>query len=226
MGGVDKSDQYLAYHNILRRTVQYWKMPFYHLVDITIVNAFILYNYLVHQTGLKVISENDFRDALVLQIIFKYGRSQRGSTPVGRPPRSDCRVKHGSILFPPAQKARCQYCKMHGTISWTQWKCPHCSLLPALCQTVERDCHADWHSPALTNFACSGSQEDSLELLPLKWTCSYCLVLLHNQGLLKVRWCNHRGDVAVLGELSTSAVAVGHIVPSDYMTLFCVLSIQ
>ena len=36
----------------------------YHLVDIAIVNAFILYNYLVHQAGLKVISENDFRDTL------------------------------------------------------------------------------------------------------------------------------------------------------------------
>ena len=55
MGGVDKSDQYLAYHNILRRTVRYWKTPFYHLVDIAIVNVFILYNYLVHQAGLKVI---------------------------------------------------------------------------------------------------------------------------------------------------------------------------
>ena len=83
----------------------------YHLVDIAIVNAFILYNYLVHQAGLKVISENDFRDTLVLQIIFKYERSQRGSTPVGRPPRSDCRVKHGRILFPPAQKARCSIVK-------------------------------------------------------------------------------------------------------------------
>lgn len=103
--------------------------------------------YVVHQGGLKVISENDFRDTLVLQIILKYGRRQRGSTPVGRPPRSDCRVKHGSILFPPAQKARCQYCKMHGTISWTQRKCPDCLFLPALCQTAERDCHADWHSP-------------------------------------------------------------------------------
>ena len=89
----------------------------YHLVDIAIVNAFILYNYLVHQAGLKVISENDFRDTLVLQIIFKYERSQRGSTPVGRPPRSDYRAKHGSILFPSAQKARCQHCKMHGTVS-------------------------------------------------------------------------------------------------------------
>ena len=31
IGGVDKSDQYLAYHNILRRTVSYWKTLYYHM---------------------------------------------------------------------------------------------------------------------------------------------------------------------------------------------------
>ena len=36
-GGVDKSDQYLAYDNILRRTVRYWKTLFYHLVDVAII---------------------------------------------------------------------------------------------------------------------------------------------------------------------------------------------
>ena len=39
MGGVDKSDQYLAYHNVLRKTVQYWKTLFYHMIDVAIVNA-------------------------------------------------------------------------------------------------------------------------------------------------------------------------------------------
>lgn len=29
MEGVDLSDQYLAYHNVLHRTVQYWKTLFY-----------------------------------------------------------------------------------------------------------------------------------------------------------------------------------------------------
>ena len=34
MGGIDKSDQYLAYHNVLRKTVRFWKTLFYHLVDV------------------------------------------------------------------------------------------------------------------------------------------------------------------------------------------------
>ena len=46
MGGIDKSDQYLAYHNVLRKTVRYWKTLFYHMIDVAVVNAFVLYNHL------------------------------------------------------------------------------------------------------------------------------------------------------------------------------------
>ena len=66
MGGVDKSDQYLAYHNVLRRTVRYWKTLFYHMVDIVVVNSFILLAFIA---GERTITENDYRDALVLQLI-------------------------------------------------------------------------------------------------------------------------------------------------------------
>ena len=147
MGGVDKSDQYLSYHSILRKTVRYWKTPFYHLVDLCVVNAFILYNWITHEAGGKVISENDFRDALVCQIIYYYGR-EREKVSCGRPCKSDCRVKHGSVLFPLEQKARCQYCRMHSIVNWTQRKCPDCPNTPALCQTTGRDCHAKWHLPS------------------------------------------------------------------------------
>ena len=44
MGGVDKSDQLLSYHNVLRRTVRYWKT----VLDVGIVNSFILYNLLAY----------------------------------------------------------------------------------------------------------------------------------------------------------------------------------
>ena len=101
IGGVDKSDQYMAYHNVLRRTVRFWKTPFYHLIDIAVVN---LYNILQVQHGRKVISENDFRNKLVLEIIFKYGRDKHPEKPPGRPSRSDCRVNHGSMLLPVSEE--------------------------------------------------------------------------------------------------------------------------
>lgn len=139
----------MAYHNVLRRTVRFWKTPFYHLIDISVVNSFILYNILQVQQCRKVISENDFRNKLVLEIIFKYGRDKRSEKRPGRPSRSDCRVKHGSMLLPVSEKSRCQYCRiMHGQVNWTQRKCLDCIGQPGLCQTLQRDCHSAWHSPS------------------------------------------------------------------------------
>ena len=98
MGRVDKSDQYLSYHNVLRKTVRYWQKLFYHLVDIAVVNSFVLYNLIAHMSGCRPITENDFRDELVLQIIEHYGKNQREKVCPGRPSSSDCRVWHGSTI--------------------------------------------------------------------------------------------------------------------------------
>ena len=87
MGGVDKSDQYLSYHIVFRRTVMYWKTLFYHLVDVAVVNSFIL---LARQAGQHTITEYDYRDSLILQIIEKYGREKRKPFSRGRPPKSSC----------------------------------------------------------------------------------------------------------------------------------------
>ena len=146
MGGVDKSDQYLAYHNVLRRTVRYWKTLFYHFVDIAVVNSFVIYNLLAHQAGHSTITENDFRDMLVMQIIDQYGVEKREPITRGRPPKSSCRIHHGSTLYAVEEKKR-QYCKLTKKENFTQRKCPDCPFLPSLCQTAERDCHTAWHQP-------------------------------------------------------------------------------
>lgn len=43
MGGVDLSDQLLQYYQTRRQTHKYWKTLFYHCVDISVTNAYILY---------------------------------------------------------------------------------------------------------------------------------------------------------------------------------------
>ena len=43
MGGVDKGDQLLSYYGFNHRTIKWWKIAFFHLVDVTIVNSYILY---------------------------------------------------------------------------------------------------------------------------------------------------------------------------------------
>lgn len=48
MNAVDRSDQILATNNVLRKCMRWWKTLFFHLIDIAVVNSFILFRE--HQT--------------------------------------------------------------------------------------------------------------------------------------------------------------------------------
>ena len=43
MNGVDKSDQILSTNNVLRKCVRWWKTLFFHMIDIALVNSYILF---------------------------------------------------------------------------------------------------------------------------------------------------------------------------------------
>ena len=43
MNAVDRSDQMLGTQNVLRKCVRWWKTLFFHLIDIAVVNSFILF---------------------------------------------------------------------------------------------------------------------------------------------------------------------------------------
>ena len=145
MGGVDKSDQLISYHKISRRTKKYWKTIFSHYIDIAVVNSHVLFNFVCLQQAKKPVSENVFRDKLILDIIPFYGVEKRPHK-VSAHKVATFRVYHGSKLYSSEDRAKCVYCHLHNAKNTTQRKCPDCQLLPALCQTVGRDCHSAWHS--------------------------------------------------------------------------------
>ena len=43
INGVDRSDQILATNNTLRKCLRWWKTLFFHMIDIAVVNSFILF---------------------------------------------------------------------------------------------------------------------------------------------------------------------------------------
>ena len=55
---------------------------FYHMIDIAAVNAFILYNLIATSSGVKTITENQFRDNLVLQLLPNMERMRGKKQPV------------------------------------------------------------------------------------------------------------------------------------------------
>ena len=75
MNGVDRSDQMLACHNVIRKCRRWWKVLFFHLIDIAVVNGFILFQQhrscnpddpaLQRRSTYSIV---DFREELVRQL--------------------------------------------------------------------------------------------------------------------------------------------------------------
>jgi hypothetical protein len=135
MGGVDKSDQFISYNRILRRTKRYWLTMFYHMLEIATTNACILNNWqrMVHDK--KRLSHTQFRDNLVQEMIASYGKPAAD--------KDDYTVRHGSTFLADRaqERSRCTLCGMK-----TSKYCPDCPYQPPLCQVQDRDCHAAWHT--------------------------------------------------------------------------------
>ena len=43
MGGVDKSDQLLTSYNLLMKSMRWWKTLFFHMVDVAVLNSYLLF---------------------------------------------------------------------------------------------------------------------------------------------------------------------------------------
>ena len=89
MNAVDRSDQILSAFTTRRKCVRWWKTMFFHLVDIAVVNSFILFQaHRATHTEIKRpagYSQCDFRDEIVREIC---GFSEFGDPPVYSPGRA------------------------------------------------------------------------------------------------------------------------------------------
>ena len=149
IGGVDKSDQYISYHKILRPTVKYW--CFFHSVDIITVNSHIVYNWYRLRNNSAILSENQFRDLLILDIIQKYGLQKNYR-------KSKIFLKHFTLQnfawkHTPPHKSPMRLLWTHGKYSLTQRRCSDCHLQPVLCI-----------KPCLLIPLCIGSRSTNLQL--------------------------------------------------------------
>ena len=101
MNAVDRSDQILSTFNIQRKCLQWWKTLFFHLIDIAVVNSYIL--FLEHQAKNpddlkrpKGYNQCDFRDELVRQIcgFEEYGDPPLYASGKPRAPPSGFETEH------------------------------------------------------------------------------------------------------------------------------------
>lgn len=153
MNGVDRSDQILAYNNVLRKCMRWWKTLFFHLIDIAVVNSFILFRE--HQAQFPDVEElrrtsdyslAHFREEIVRQIC---GFPEYSDPPVRSAARPVSPQEFESVHMPvfTEERRNCVVCYKQGRRQLkVQSKCsaPQCDKYMHV--TKEKNCFLKFHS--------------------------------------------------------------------------------
>ena len=150
MGGVDLADQLRHYYSVGRASRQWYRYIFWFLIDLSICNAFILYNTYRLGQGQAKVKQLTFRTNLAKQLIAGFS----STTSLGHSAKR-FKIEKLSLSAPNAnkhfsvkiegRKKVCVHCKMvgrktpKGNSVETSFKCLQCSI--ALCRTCFNDYH-------------------------------------------------------------------------------------
>ena len=97
MGGVDTGDQLQLYYGFSHRTIKWWRRLFFHLIDLAIVNAYIL--YLMSPCSGKRLTHAQFRIETAKELLMETveeetAQDQRGPHPDPNPLSSRLTGRH------------------------------------------------------------------------------------------------------------------------------------
>lgn len=151
MNGVDRSDQYLAKYNSLRKCIRWWKTLFFHMVDISLVNGFILFKHYQNMhpeiaclQRPKRYSVLEFREAVLRQLI---GLNEFGDPPIYKanvnPQPKDFICSHLPQFSDTKRNCKLCYMKTKKELKIHSF-CSTCNV--HLHVTKQNNCFAEWHS--------------------------------------------------------------------------------
>lgn len=150
MGAVDRADHYCASYGFSRKSLKWWRKLFYWLLEVAVVNSFILFNIQRRNNGLAAVSHIEYRKAVLLQLIGDV-RNADGNRKRGRPSSHDNeerlnRKPHLVSAFPEKKTKDCTVCsdrKVPGQRKKTIYYCKTCSRKPGL---HPKDCFEKYHT--------------------------------------------------------------------------------
>jgi hypothetical protein len=146
-GLVDKYDMQISFSECIRRSVKWYKKFFFHLMDLTIYNAYVLYK-LKKNINLRLAS---YQLEVIREIIEKYGSQVRSS--IGRPSEDNplrLTARHFPSRIPSTDtqanpRRKCFVCantlRRAKSRRDTSYECVGCDV--GLCLT---DCFEDYHT--------------------------------------------------------------------------------
>lgn len=130
MGGVDKFDQKKERYAIGRRSLKWWHRIFYFLIDLSVVNSFILYQ-ISRRTQCDQLS---YRITLARQLINNYNSRKRRGKPVHflankKTVPEDIRLSGVGSHFPEkGTYRRCRICSTKANEKRTPYTCSQCKV--------------------------------------------------------------------------------------------------
>ncbi|CAK9833061.1 PiggyBac transposable element-derived protein 4 [Anthophora retusa] len=134
MGGVDLADQYTSTYCFLRKTLKWWRKLFFWGLEVSIINAYVLYKACPNTT--KKLSHKQFREKLVLDLV----KNIRVTAKRGEPSSSDKEQRlngklHIITLHPQNKHKDCAVCsnrKVPGGRKEKSYICETCDRKPGL----------------------------------------------------------------------------------------------
>ena len=113
MGGVDLSDQIHHYYTCLRKTSKWYKKLFFHLLNLVVINAYLLYTKFSTQT--KKLDHYEFRRWICESLIFEAPNAPGPSSFSGRRSAGErpmrLTARHFPDWIPPAPGAKKKPCR-------------------------------------------------------------------------------------------------------------------
>ena len=133
MGAVDKTDMLQSSIESVRKNVKWYKKVFFHLIDLCLLNAHVIYKM---KTG-QNIPIADFQVTLVKQLLEKYHKTQVRLAPGRKTPEGDSPLRltgrHFPSFFPnntqgkPVSK-RCVVCSKNKKRREVRFECDTCNV--------------------------------------------------------------------------------------------------
>ena len=148
MRGVDRGDQMISLYNCGRRSKKWWKRLFFHLLECSVLNAYILHqDHGIHPT----LSHLQFREELVTQLISNFSSRKRQAAHRAETERLQPELKHLPIHVDSIKDCVC--CNITGAKKKLEkadyrhrsaFKCSYCDV--HLCIAKDRNCFFKYHS--------------------------------------------------------------------------------
>lgn len=141
MSGIDRKDQLMSYYPCERKTVRWYKKLIIHILQMGIINAYILFNKSIVGNKMTLL---EFRLAIIRSLLVpEENRNGEGNVRHRQQERQHVPTKVPLNDKGIRGRRRCKQCSLEGKRKDTTYQCKACPGEPPLCL---QDCFKNYHA--------------------------------------------------------------------------------